>query len=104
MTVEVVGYVTRCPRHGEDRASTVRGFVWMLPHGHQYPLFPMAAPSMVRAEMVDPHERLPVRAAACVAKTSGEVVFMVAASDLPWGLDRGRVETHGHLVVKTLPM
>ena len=80
------------------------GLVWMLPHGHQYPLFPMAAPSVVRAEMVDPHERLSVRAAARVAKTSGEVVLMVAASDLPWVLDRRRVEARGHSVVKTLPM
>ena len=76
----------------------------MLPHGHQYPLFPMAAPSVVRAEMVDPHERLSVRTAARVAKTSSEVVFMVAASGLPWVLDRRCVEARGHSVVKSLPM
>ena len=72
--------------------------------GDQYPLFPVAAPGVVRSEMADPHERLSVRAAACVTNASGDVVLMVAASDLPWVLDRGRVETRGYSVVKSLPM
>jgi hypothetical protein len=64
----------------------------------------MATASVVRAEMVDPHERLSVRAAARVTKTGGEVILMVAASDLPWVLDGRRVKACGHSVVKTLPM
>jgi len=71
---------------------------------HQYPLFPGAAPSVVRAEMVDPHERLSVRAAACVTNASSDVVLMVAASDLPWVLDRGCVKARGYSMVKSFPM
>ena len=47
----------------------------------------MAAPSVVRAEVVDPHERLAVRVAACVTNARSDVVVMVAACDLPWVLD-----------------
>jgi len=76
----------------------------MLPHGHQHPFFPEAAPSVVGAEVVNPHERLSVRAAARVAKTSGEVVLVVAASDLPWVLDRGCAKARGYSVAETFPM
>ena len=76
----------------------------MLSHGHQYPLFPMAAPGVVRAEMVNPHERLSVRTAARVAKTSCKVVVMVAASGLPRVMDRRCVGVRGRSVIQSLPM
>ena len=76
----------------------------MLPHGHQHPFFPVAAPSVVCAEVVDPHERLAVQVAACVTDARSDVVVMVAACDLPWGLDRGCVKARGYSVVESCPM
>jgi len=62
----------------------------------------MAASGVVCAEMVNPHERSSVRTAACVAKTSSEVVVMVAASGLPRVMDRRCAGARDHSVIQSL--